>query len=557
MPVPNNLTRVINKLGEIVNFDLSKIHRSITTAIKDIEHAKDWEAESRALKYSELVQKKIYNRFYDLAWNVQDTIAKCEGLDDDEFKGRLEREDFQPRLTVLLMLHYFKKSFDPTGKVDQTILIKFIQDLFEKKQMPKQRLPIIAEILTDKVMRRSKEVVTESDYYPDREVIQDTIEQELIGIGEICVAEGFMIYREGRKKVHGKEITEPQFTHDGVHREMLRKTMLWNINHECDSVFSLNSWVLGNQGKTFGELVRLSEERFYQDIERVVTQILSRKEDIKLVVIAGPSCSNKTTITRIIGNRLTDHRLRLKLLNVDDYFFPLSEHQKDRFGDYDFEMPDALDLEMLEEHLSRLAVGEAIKKPIYDFKKGDRIGYEDFSIDSEDIILIDCLHGLYRKVTASVPAEKKFKIYTESMNVLRNTEGSYTKWTDVRLCKRMMRDNLYRNYDPKKTLGHWGYVRKGELKHIKPYIYTVDAVINSGLPYELPVLKSRLKDAFPSMAYIKQLRVDGRFDSYIRGIRTSSLLNTIIPFHDMAVIPNNSPIREFIGGSSYEIAHNT
>ncbi|HON55689.1 MAG TPA: response regulator SirA, partial [bacterium] len=126
----------------------------------------------------------------------------------------------------------------------------------------------------------------------------------------------------------------------------------------------------------------------------------------------------------------------------------------------------------------------------------------------------------------------------------------------IRLLKRMARDYKFRGYSPRETLAHWNYVRKGELKHIIPYIFSADAIINSGLPYELPALKSAVSKIFPDKKFIEKLRIQGRLDPYIRAIRLISLLETVAPIEDLSIVPNDSPLREFIGGSVYELPHN-
>ncbi|OGH58195.1 MAG: hypothetical protein A3I06_01000, partial [Candidatus Lindowbacteria bacterium RIFCSPLOWO2_02_FULL_62_12] len=284
--------------------------------------------------------------------------------------------------------------------------------------------------------------------------------------------------------------------------------------------------------------------------------IVDLKGVLQVVIIAGPSCSNKTTTTVIIGQELKRVNLRFKQLNVDDYFFDLENQPKDEFGDYDFEMPEAIDMALLNRHLEDLLAGKEVQKPKYNFKKGGRDGFEPFHLEPGEIILIDCLHGLYRQLTAAVPQNRKFRIYIESMNVVRNAFGAWTRWADVRMMKRMIRDARHRGYSTEQTLAHWPYVRKGELKHIIPYIFSTDSVINAGLPYELAVLKFSLKDILPGLDFVHRLRVEGRLDPYVRGIRTHSLLNTVLELSNSDIIPNTSPIREFIGGSIYMIPHN-
>ncbi|MBU4133749.1 response regulator SirA, partial [bacterium] len=301
---------------------------------------------------------------------------------------------------------------------------------------------------------------------------------------------------------------------------------------------------------------KMSDKRFKEDVDAVAKKILGRVGEVRIIIIAGPSCSNKTTTTVIIGKALSQAGLKLKQLNVDDYFKNLEDQPKDEFGDYDFEMPEAIDIDLLNENCRDLIGGKSIQKPRYNFKTGHRESYAEFRLEKDEILLIDCLHGLYRRLTASVPAVNKFSIYIESMNILRDTENMYTRWADIRMLKRMIRDVKYRNYSTEQTLAHWPYVRKGELKHILPYILSTDAVINAGLPYELPALKKSLENIMPPSEFIDNLRKEGRLDAYIRGVRVKSLLETVDPIEDLSIIPATSPLREFIGGSAYAIPHN-
>ena len=561
MPVPNTLIRIIAKNGQVVPFEMSRIHNAIAKTIEDVEGASSWEAKERSLKYAELVKERIYNSFYHVQYIASFFSRMILKFEANERKVRVARPEFGPRLATLFLLHFSSgKHLDPLKpeikKEHEADLLRLIERHFSLHITDQAILKETAELFVEKVIEKAKQGVTMFDQYPCRNFIQDTIEQTLKDIGEISIAEGFMIFREGKKKIKSGEIAASQFTNNGYHEERVRQTLLWNIQNECDSVFALNDWVLGRNGKDFKELMRRCDARFYEDITQTVKKIMERADDIKVVIIAGPSSSNKTTTTAILAQELAKHGLKLKQLNVDDYFFNLSEHPKDEFGDYDYEMPEALDMKLLNENLRDLVQGKVIKKPCYNFKTGGRDGYVDFSIEKNDIVLIDCLHGLFKKLTEAVPSEKKFTIFTEASNMLRSIDGSYTKWTDVRLARRMIRDSLFRYYDVKRTLEHWAYVRKGELKHIIPYIYSVDMVLNSGLPYELPILKTVLKDKMPSDEYLKDLRKQGRLDAYIRGVRLKALFDTIVAFDKLDEVSAYSPIREFIGGSAYDLAHN-
>jgi uridine kinase len=569
MSIPNTVVKFVDREGEIVEFDQSRIADSIADAIRDVEDDSRFSLpDRRAQLYTEKIVDRVYREYYDLDWLSSEFVIQYISYDEGERHHRMDDAFVTERLTFVL-LETFKdriSSRDPADEAEE--LEAFIQEEIENADVdPKythslfpdlseDEMNDIVNYLHERVLKMSDRDLPADVLCPTREYIQDTIEKELKRMGEIELAEGYMIYREGRKKVNSGDISELQFTNNGIHKDVVRRTIEWNIDHRCDSVFELNKWMKREDGRDPSELIEAAESRFRDDLSRTADKILDRKDDIEVVIIAGPSCSNKTTATVMIGDELEKEGLKFKELNVDDYFYDLKDQPKDKFGDYDFEMPEAIDMNLLNQHLETLLNGEPIDKPRYNFEKGCRDGTERFERDEDEIILIDCLHGLYRRLTSSVPQTKKFRIYIESMNVLRNINGHATRWADVRMLKRMLRDSKHRGYSMERTLSHWPYVRKGELKHIIPYIFSTEAVINSGLPYELPVLKQVIGDEFPDDDYIDGLKSDQRLDAYVRGKRTKALLDTIEPIPDLDLVPGTSPIREFIGGSEYEISHN-
>ncbi len=568
MSVPNTIVKIVNKHGQIEDFDLSKIVRSINAAILDVQGNNLGISQHRALRYAKCVAARVYREYYDLDWIKTQFVVQYINYEPGERVARLDGAFITVRMAYCLLERFrdqmgSKKVQDHPADLEAfirsvidstTIDPKYTEGLFPK--CTDQTLAEMTGYLVQQVLDMAGHKTDPHVLCPTREYIQDTVEKELKDIGEIEVAEGYMIYREGRRKIHFRDISELQFTRDGVPRDHVRRVLEWNIDNDCDSVFALNNWILGRNGRDFRDLIRLAEERFRDDILDTAQKILDLKRVVSVVVIAGPSCSNKTTTTVIIGNELKKEKLRFRQLNVDDYFFDLAQQPKDEFGDYDFEMPEAIDMELLNRQLEDLLQGREIQKPKYNFKKGRRDGSEPFHLEEGEIILIDCLHGLYRNLTAAVPQNKKFRIYIESMNVIRDINGAWTRWADVRMMKRMIRDSRHRGYSTDQTLAHWPYVRKGELKHIIPYIFSTDSVINAGLPYELSVLKFALKDLLPGTEFVHRLRGEGRLDPYVRGLRVHSLLATVEEFGTWDWIPNTSPIREFIGGSSYIIPHN-
>ena len=193
--------------------------------------------------------------------------------------------------------------------------------------------------------------------------------------------------------------------------------------------------------------------------------------------------------------------------------------------------------------------------PIYSFEKGRRIeGTKRFEPEPGSLILLDNLHGLYSGLTASVSDEHNFRVYIETISQLKTETGRYTRWTDIRLLRRMIRDHKFRAYDPERTILHWHYVRRSELKHIIPYQSFADYHINGALPYELPFLKLYLFDFLPP--FLERWRHDERrLDGYIRARRIHNLLDSIESVTDDSIVPPTSLLREFIGGSAYDVHH--
>lgn len=556
------IEKIISKTGEIVPYQPQKIINSIVKTIVDVEEIKEWIAQMRARKYFELIDEAIYNEFYNLDYLVEDFFKKYINFLPSERHRRLENARVTERLCIQTYLFIKEKKTKVTEEEIKNFLITKINEVEQKYRhglfpaATEEEKNDIVQFLSNKIKQISTQELTKEKLYPSRDFVMDMIETVLKRIGEIELAEGFMIFREGKKKLRDGELTPEQFTRNGIHEQICERTLAWNIEHECENIFDLNDWVACRKGKDIRELIKLSDERFMNDVLDAVKKILEHKDRIKVIIIAGPSSSNKTTTTIIIGNELSKYGLKLKQLNVDDYFKDLKDQPKDEFGDYDFEMPEAIDMELLNKHLELLLKGQSIDKPCYNFKLGLREKTVPFHLEKDEILLIDCLHGLYKKLTEAVPKENKFKIYIESMNILRDAQNHYTRWTDIRMLKRMIRDVQYRNHKTEQTLAHWPYVRKGELKHIIPYIYSTDVVINSGLPYELPALKKALEGLYPSDEFIENLRKEGRIDPYIRGMRVKLLLETVEAINDLSIIPATSPLREFIGGSAYVIPHN-
>lgn len=406
----------------------------------------------------------------------------------------------------------------------------------------------ITKTLTDEVVK-VLEQQTPLGENPTVEQIQDIVEKVLIENGHAKVAKAFILYRAERAHLREQRKERAAEPSTNIPWSKLWRILDWAVEHNLHTVKHLNERI---QNGELSEIVGASEAFYHEDVENAAHLIAERKDELRMVIIAGPSSSGKTTTTIKLGEQLARHDMKLVTLNVDNYFFDLEMHPKDEFGDYDFETPQALDLDLINEHLTRLFEGEEVKIPLYDFKTGTRhLEQTPMKLAPNEVILIDSLHGLYPDMTKDIPPEKKFRLYIEPLLQLKNSDGRYVRWTDIRLIRRMLRDASHRAYDPTKTLLHWHYVRTSELRNIIPYVNTTDVVVNSAMPYEMPIYKAKLFDEFKK--WTQEYEDDPlRADAFERASRVYKLMQSLVPIEDDSIVPENSVIREFIGGSIYE-----
>ncbi len=405
-----------------------------------------------------------------------------------------------------------------------------------------------AERLTEQVIAHL-EVNLPIGHIPTVEEIQDAVEKVLIENNHIKVAKAYILYRDERARMRSQRELQSILPSDNIPWAKIWQVLDWAASHDLHTIASYN------QRLARGELQQITSESemFYEeDIKLAAQQICQRRDTLKIVLISGPSSSGKTTTTIKIGQLLQAQGLSLVALNVDNYFHDLEQHPKDEFGDYDYETPQALDLELINDHLARLIRGEEVRVPFYDFKNGRRLNaHTPTRIGPQDIILIDSLHGLYPPMTENIPPEQKFKLYLEPLLQMKDLRGEYIRWTDIRLMRRMLRDQAFRAYDPQMTLTHWHYVRAGELRHIIPNHKYADFIINSAMPYELSIYKARLGASFAQWAQAYQ-HDPLRADACTRAARVHLLLQQLTALEDAEFVPSDSVTREFIGGSSLQ-----
>jgi uridine kinase len=408
----------------------------------------------------------------------------------------------------------------------------------------------IAEGLTHQVVGILEEI-TPPGQHPTVEEIQDVVEKTLIENGHAKVAKAYILYREERARRRREKAARGYRKRGNIPWRKIYEVLRWSVDHDLHTVERLNARIARGE---FPHIVQESDRCYEEDIDTAAQLIAKRRDELKLVIIAGPSSSGKTTTTIKLGQRLADAGLGLVALNVDNYFFSKELHPRDEFGDVDWETPQALDLPLINKHLVRLISGEEVLIPHYDLRTSQRReNITPMRIGASDILLIDSLHGLYPSMTQDVQDERKFQLYIETLLQMKGPDGRMIRWTDLRLMRRMVRDASFRSYGPQQTLEHWHYVRSSEMRNIAPYLNSADFIINGALSYELPVMRRRLLDHFARWA--EEYEGDPlRIDAHVRAQRVCKLLSAVTPIteEDEEAIPPTSHLREFIGGSCYE-----
>ncbi|MDY4668573.1 MAG: nucleoside kinase [Oliverpabstia sp.] len=333
----------------------------------------------------------------------------------------------------------------------------------------------------------------------------------------------------------------PEFIPSPKIFQVQKEAEKWGEMMEVSVVGEINEKISRGNVK---EMILISEALQEGKISRIAEQI-SQQRDVKFVMIAGPSSSGKTTFSHRLSIQLAAHGLKPHPIAVDNYFVNREDTPKDENGNYNFECLEAIDIELFNRDMNALLRGERVEIPRFNFKLGKREYKGDFlQMEPHDILVIEGIHSLNDKMSYSLPKESKFKIYISALTQLNVDEHNRIPTTDGRLIRRMVRDNRTRGTSARETIAMWPSVRRGENENIFPYQEEADVMFNSALIYELAVLKLYAepllfqieKDA-PEYQEAKRLL---KFLDYFVGI----------PSED---IPYNSILREFVGGSCFDV----
>jgi uridine kinase len=322
--------------------------------------------------------------------------------------------------------------------------------------------------------------------------------------------------------------------------EIFREFSHWNRVLNVTNISDLNNAAHNSKAE---RLIKVSEALHEKKIAQIADRIAEKKDELKIVLISGPSSSGKTTFSKRLAIQLLVNGICPLNLSLDNYFVNREDTPLDENGDYDFESLEALDIDLFNQQLLDLLAGKEVLLPKFSFETGKRILNGDkLKMEKDNILIIEGIHGLNPRLTHLIENSKKYKIYVSALTNINIDNQSRIPTTDNRLVRRIIRDYRYRNYSAQQTISRWDSVRRGEDKHIFPYQEEADIMFNSALLYELAVLKPF---AEPILLEVQPNQTE--YSEANRLLKFFSYFKPILPRE----IPPTSILREFLGGSSF------
>ncbi|MGD8439273.1 MAG: nucleoside kinase [Holophagae bacterium] len=356
---------------------------------------------------------------------------------------------------------------------------------------------------------------------------------------------GVMAFEDGlllRFPRRGDRSRLPKFTPRPLLYATYVETRRWQELLEVQNIGQLNELSV-NGG--VGPIVRIAEGLHEKKISQIADEITGRLPVVRVVTIAGPSSSGKTTFARRLGVQLRVNGVEPISLSLDNYYVDRHDTPLDDDGQPDFESLDAIDLDLFHAHLAQLLEGRTVTTPRFDFVRGSRRPEEEWlplRLGEHQILVIEGIHGLNERLTSSVPRDRKVRVYVSALSQLAIDDHNRIFTSDARLIRRLVRDRLFRGFTAERTLELWERVRRGEARWIFPFQEQADVMFNSALVYEPAVLKTYAE------RFLLQVPKTSR--TYPEAFRLLKFLSLFVPvFPDE--VPQTSLLREFIGGSSF------
>ena len=357
------------------------------------------------------------------------------------------------------------------------------------------------------------------------------------------------LYFFGLEKYYdGMLLRIPSLKNPDVLGEMTRQDKMFEIfkeHHRWQSILGIRTVGDFNQAIDANhstDIINISEALQEKKIAKIAEEIASRK-GVKLVLLAGPSSSGKTTSCKRLSIQLAVNGLKPLQISLDDYFVDREKTPKDASGEYDYESIYALDLDLINEQFNALFRGEEVELPKYDFQSGkSKKSGNKLKMNDNNVLVVEGIHALNPELTAHIPQEQIFRVYASALTTILLDNHNYIPTTDNRLLRRIIRDYKYRGVSAQETIHRWPSVRAGENKWIFPFQENADAMLNTAMLYELAVIKTQ---AEPLLQQVPE-----NCEEYAEAYRLLKFLKYFkgIPYNNL---PPTSLLREFLGGSSF------
>lgn len=331
-----------------------------------------------------------------------------------------------------------------------------------------------------------------------------------------------------------------RYHHHEKYFDTLEEYFHWSNILDVHNIGDLNEKLINSNP---GEIINLSEIMQNYKLLNISEKIALNRDIIKMILITGPSSSGKTTTSKKLGLYLKTLGLNPIEISIDDYFIDRKDVPLDEDGKPDYESIRSVDVKLFNEHINKLLNHEKVVMPTYDFIEGKKVFKKSVELKERDILIIEGLHALNDELTSSIPRKNKYKIYVSPLAYLNIDNDNRISLTDIRLLRRIVRDNRTRGYTPSQTLNTWSSVRKGEEKYVFPYQDEADVILNTFLSYELGVLKTYVEPLLYS--------ISDNDPEYLTATRLLETLKFVLPIPSNDV-PKLSILREFIGGSYFE-----
>ena len=367
--------------------------------------------------------------------------------------------------------------------------------------------------------------------------------------GVMPISTGYVKYYDIIKYHNGFLLRYPDAKMPNVMQEyketkkLLQTLQDYNNIHEVldiDTIYKLNKKIKEGKEK---DIILLAEALHEKKISDIADEIVKRK-GIKIVLIAGPSSSGKTTFAQRLGLQLRINRIKPVTISVDNYFVERDQTPRNEKGEYDFEDINAIDIDLFNDQLLKLLNGEEVELPEFDFKVGTkRYNGNKVKMAEDEVLVIEGIHCLNDKLTEKIPQEQKYKIYISALTVLNMDSFNRISTTDTRLVRRIVRDNQFRGYTAQNTIATWDNVNKGEEKNIFPFQEEADSIFNTSLIYELGVLRN---EAIPLLEKITKDEKE-----YAEAQRLIEILRYFEPI-SKDIVPSHSLLKEFLGGGDFK-----